>query len=303
MGATRRTFLAGSAATAAATLLPAARAQEAIPRPPENPILFSCKLSMVAKSIGTLEQRFAAVKELGYDGLDMDEAGNHSPEEVRAAVKATGLFVHNAINHKHWDVRHTSAEAAARDQALENLKHCIRVSHAAGGNGVLLVIGTSKDGPEGAARSRESIARAIPLAASLGQRILFENVWNGMFYQDDGPPDQKPDAWIEYIDSFRSPWVGLYFDIGNQARYCRPGEWIRALGSRIVKLDIKGYDTRPADKRKGFVDITAGDLDWAEVRKALADIGFAGWAAAEVRGGEKPRLAEVLAQMKRALLG
>ncbi|HYF00798.1 MAG TPA: sugar phosphate isomerase/epimerase family protein [Planctomycetota bacterium] len=303
----RRDLLAGAAAAAGLGALPA-WGQDAAPKPvlppnPENRILLSTKLGMVKKDLGNLEARMRAAKAAGFDGIELDEAASITPEQAAAAVRSTGLFAHGAIDHKHWEVRHTHPDAAVRDQALERLKHCVRVSHAAGGSSVLLVIGSSKDGPEGADRARESIARAIPLAAALGQRILFENVWNGMFYQDDGPADQKVEGWRDYIDSFGSPWIGAYFDIGNHARYGRPGDWIRVLGPRIAKLDVKGYDTRAQDKWKGFVDITAGDLDWADVRKALQEIGFAGWSTAEVRGGDEKRLADICAQMKSALLG
>jgi len=73
-----------------------------------------------------------------------------------------------------------------------------------------------------------------------------------------------------------------------------------------VKLDIKGYSNAKADaegKAKGFVDITAGDIDWRSVRAALRDIGFTGWVSAEVGGGDAARLKTVLNQMKAALLG
>jgi hexulose-6-phosphate isomerase len=82
--------------------------------------------------------------------------------------------------------------------------------------------------------------------------------------------------------------------------------WVRGLGPRIAKLDIKGYSNARADKegsRKGFVDITAGDIDWAAVRAALRDIAFTGWVSAEVGGGDTARLKAVLEQMKAALLG
>ena len=51
-----------------------------------------------------------------------------------------------------------------------------------------------------------------------------------------------------------------------------------------------------------FVDITSpdDDLPWGEVRKALADIGFAGWATAEVGGGDVKRLTTVREQMQKA---
>jgi L-ribulose-5-phosphate 3-epimerase len=315
MSLSRRSLLASSAAglmAARAAAQPAVAESatgadpQAFPLPPqpEQGLLFSCKYSMTKGA--TLEERLTSAKEAGMDGVDFDEAGSVTPEQLRAAAAATGVFIHGAINHGHWGKTLTSPDAAVRAEGLANLKHCIRVSHAAGGSGVLLVIGKGGDGPEGGDRAREEISKAIPLAAALGQRILFENVWNGMYYQDDGPRDQSVQAWADYIDSFNSPWVGAFFDLGNHARYGDVAEWVRGLGPRIVKLDIKGYSNATADadgKWKGFVEITAGDIDWAAVRAALAEIGFTGWVSAEVGGGDVARLRTVLAQMKEALLG
>ena len=64
-----------------------------------------------------------------------------------------------------------------------------------------------------------------------------------------------------------------------------------------MKLDIKGF-SRAQDK---FVDIPDGDLPWDEVRKALDEIGFTGWATAEVGGGDVNRLTLVRQQMQKAL--
>jgi hexulose-6-phosphate isomerase len=242
----------------------------------------------------------------GMDGVDFDDAAAVTPEQLRRAAQQTGVFIHNAINHDHWKTRLTSPDDAVRKQALANLEHCLRVSAAAGGSGVLIVVGKAEDGPEGPDRARDEIRKAVPLAAALGQRILFENVWNGLFYQDDGPRNQSVRPLADYIDSFKSPWVGSFFDLGNHARYGDVAAWIRELGPRIVKLDIKGYSNAKADaegKWKGFVDITAGDIDWAGVRAALRDIGFTGWVSAEVDGGDVTRLKVVLDQMKRALVG
>ena len=63
-----------------------------------------------------------------------------------------------------------------------------------------------------------------------------------------------------------------------------------------MKLDLKGFSR----KEGKFTKITEGDLDWADVRKALVEIGFAGWAAAEVRGGGIERLKEISANMDKA---
>lgn len=306
----RRAFVSTCAAATATAALPVRAAAEdasptmALPPRPEQGLLFSCKYEMTQG--GGLDERLAAAREAGMDGVDFDAAASVTPEQLRQAVARTGVFVHNAINHAHWQQRLTSGAAAVRERALENLKHCIRVSHAAGGSAVLLVIGSSADGPEGPDRAREEIRKALPLAAALGQRLLFENVWNGLFYADDGPRDQSVKPWADYIDSFASPWVGAFFDLGNHARYGDVAAWIRGLGPRIVKLDIKGYSNAKADaegKWKGFVDIGAGDIDWAGVRTALRDVGFTGWVSAEVGGGDVARLRTVLGQMRAALLG
>ncbi|MFM8890438.1 MAG: sugar phosphate isomerase/epimerase family protein [Planctomycetia bacterium] len=275
-----------------------------MPPSPDHGLLFSCKYGMTKGA--TLEERLASAREAGMDGVDFDDAASVTPERLLAASRATGVFIHNAINHAHWQKRLTSADEAVRGAARANLDHCLRVSHAAGGSGVLIVIGSDGDGPEGPDRAREEIQRSIPLAASLGQRILFENVWNGLFYVKDGPRDQSVKSFADYIDSFKSPWVGAFFDLGNHARYGDVATWVRELGPRIVKLDIKGYSNSRADAEgapKGFVDITAGDIDWPKVRRALREIGFTGWVSAEVSGGDVPRLKTVLDQMKAALVG
>ena len=279
-----------------------------VPQPARiAPILFSCKYGMTkGKSI---EERLASCKEAGFDGIDFDHAGNYSIEEIRKAAYNTGVFVHNAINHGHWKFRFTSPKPEDIEVAKNNLEHCLRVSHATGGSAVLLVIGKEQDGPKEKieAQVRQHISEFLPLAGALGQRILFENVWNGMSYQHGGAYDQTADDLKKFIDSFNSPWIGSYFDIGNHHRYGNMGDWIRTLGHRVVKLDLKGFHLAKAKElkndRKGFCDITEGDIDWADVRKALKEINFNGWSTAEVKGGDTARLRKVLDDMKRALIG
>jgi len=302
----RRGFLtAGAASLVLPTLATArdAKPSPAVVAPPSGKrLLLSVKLGMIADKIGekklTLAERLSLAGEAGLDGVDFDQAGGYTPEEARAAVQESGVFVHNAINHDHWNMRLTSAAAGERQKSRENIAHCIRVSHAAGGNGVLIVVGKGGDGPpeEIEERARQEIRALLPLAASLGQPILFENVWNQMFYDHDAPPEQSAERHVRFIDSFNSPWVGQYFDIGNHWKYGQPGDWIRAFGRRCVKLDVKGF-SRAEGK---FTDIGEGDLPWGEVRKALDDIQFTGWATAEVGGGGVERLKTVREQMQKA---
>ena len=310
----RRSFLAaGTIALGAAATQDAVRAQglakvgevPLVVPPAGKRILLSCKLGMIAKKDGgnelTLVERLRLAQTAGFDGVDFDEAGSFSPEHVRDAVGESGVFVHNAINHAHWNQRLTSAKEEERAKGVANIEHCLRVAHAAGGGGVLIVVGRGDDGPEDEIneRARREIKKLLPLAASLGQPILFENVWNKMHYDHDAPPEQTPQRFIDFVDSFNSPWVGMYFDIGNHWKYGQPREWLRAFGRRAVKLDVKGF-SRAQNK---FVDITSpdDDLPWKEVQAGLDEIGFNGWTTAEVGGGGLERLTTVRQQMQKAL--
>ena len=303
----RKLLAAGSATIVSSCAVSAAEGDEKkaskIVRPPEGKgILLSVKLGMITKKAAgktlTLTERLQMAGEAGLDGVDFDEAGAHTEEAARKAVDESGVFVHNAINHAHWGKRLTSPNEADRDISRKNIEHCIRLSHAAGGNGVLIVIGGGGDGPAEVIeeRCRNEIKKIIPLAASLGQPILFENVWNQMFYDHNEPPEQSAERHVKFIDSFKSVWVGQYYDIGNHWKYGQPGEWIREFGHRCVKLDVKGFSR---EKNK-FTEIGEGDLPWNEVRKGLSDIGFTGWATAEVGGGGLDRLKKVREQMQRA---
>jgi len=307
----RRHFLAlgaGTMAVAAGGIRTQPAAGAEAPRivspPAGKRLLLSCKLGMIPKELEdrklSVVERLRLAGEAGFDGVDFDQAGEYTPEQARAAVQESGVFVHNAINHAHWQQRLTSENQDERNRGRANIEHCLRVSHAAGGSAVLIVVGQGTDGPAEVIeeRCRQEIKKLIPLAASLGQMILIENVGNRMMYDYDKPPEQTADRFIKFVDSFNSPWVAMYYDLGNHWRYGQPGEWIRAFGRRCVKLDVKGSSRA---NRKG-VDITGegDDLPWADVRKALDEIGFAGWATAEVKGGGLARLTQVRQQMQKA---
>jgi len=279
-------------------------AQKVVTPPAGKRLLLACKLGMIPKKLEgrelSLVERLRLADQAGFDGVDFDQAGERTAEQARDAVRESGVFVHNAINHAHWQQRLTSEKEEDRQTGRKNIEHCLRVSHAAGGSAVLIVVGQGTDGPEEVIveRCRQEIKKLIPLAAALGQMILVENVGNKMMYDADRLPEQTPERFIRFVDSFNSPWVGMYYDIGNNYRHGQPGDWIRAFGRRCVKLDVKG-SSRTGKKGP---DIASEDdeIPWADVRKALDEIGYAGWATAEVRGGDLQRLTQVRQQMQKA---
>lgn len=298
----RREFLAASVAAAAAVSVAArsTRAAEGAAiehTAPPRRLLKTLKIGMVQVP-GDLTAKFKAVKAAGYDGVELNSPGI-DVEQTLAAIAASGLVVDGSVCATHWNIRHSSPNASERAQALADLKVALQETKAVGGHTVLLVVGHGKDGTQEEvwSRSIENIKQALPLCAELGMTIAIENVWNEFLYKHDGPQDQTADAFVKYVDQFDSPWVGMQFDIGNHWKYGNPADWIRTLGKRVVKLDIKGFSR----KEDTWADITEDDLPWADVRRALDDIHFHGWVAAEVGGGDEERLKKVAQQIDHAL--
>jgi hexulose-6-phosphate isomerase len=255
-------------------------------------ILTACKWGMIQGPTSVLG-RFKLCKEVGFDGMELVNPLNAPVAEVLAASRETGMPVHGLVNIKgNRQVRISSPDAATRERGRALLKQSLENCHAYGGDTVLVVPGrvgepnTTHD--DVWQRSAEQIGRVLPLASKLGVRILIENVWNGFC--------PKPELMRDYIDQFNSPWVGSYFDIGNAAKFAPSDEWIRTLGPRIVKLDLKDWS-----QDKGLCDVGTGSMSWSAVCDALAEIRFTGWATAEVKPGGRDRLAKIVRQMKQVL--
>ena len=270
----------------------------------ENPLkgrLYkTLKIGMVRIESDSLTDHFKAAKAAGFGAIELSCPGN-DVEEVKKAIAESGLPVDGSVCAEHWEVRHTDPDPEIRAKALENLIGALRETKAVGGHSVLLVVGHGKDGPEEEIwkRSIENISKALPVASELGVTILVENVWNHFCYDHDGDSNQSAEKFARYIDDFQSPFVGLQFDIGNHWKYGATGDWIRTLGKRIYKLDVKGFSRTAKDGAGAFTKIGEGDLDFADVRKALLEINFYGWCAAEVAGGDEVRLKEVSDNMDR----
>lgn len=296
----RRQFLRRSTASAVALGVTASlgpiMAADLVSNPLKGRIYKTLKIGMVNVKGASLADKFKLAKQAGFQGIELSCPGN-DVDEVKTAIAESGLVVDGSVCAAHWQVRHTDPDPAVRAKALQTLKDALRESKAVGGHSVLLVVGHGKDGPEEEIwkRSVENIKHAVPLAAELGVAIVIENVWNEFCYDPKGDTNQTAEKFVRYVDEFNSPWVGMQFDIGNHWKYGSMGDWIRTLGKRIIKLDVKGF-SRAEDK---FTKIGEGDLDFADVRKALTEINYHGWLAAEVKGGDLERLQEVSANLDR----
>lgn len=257
------------------------------------------KIGMV-KAGKTLVEKFKLLKDLGYDGVELNGPSGLKHDEVLAAIDKTGLPVHGVVNSVHWRQTLSHENPKVRAAGLKGLITALRDAKAYKATSVLLVpavVNKQVTYKDAYTRSQAEIRKALPLAKELGISILFENVWNNFLL--------SPLEMARYIDEFESDLVGAYFDVGNVVRFGWPEHWILALGKRIKKLDIKEYSRKlqhSKGPRAGFrVKIGDGDCDWPAVMKALGKIGYNGWATAEVAGGDRKRLKEIADRMDRAL--
>jgi len=267
-----------------------------------NRIYKSIKMGMFSEKI-SVHEKFKLMKEMGFDGAELNSPGGVNKEEALNASRELGFPIHGVVDSIHWGIRLSDPDPAVREKGLQGLLTAMKDTHFVGGNAVLLVPGAARD-PEKEShghvwtRSIEQIKKALPTASKLGVRILIENVWNNFLYDPKGDNDQSASLLAAYLDEINSPWVGSYFDIGNHQRFGKPAEWIRTLGHRIVKLDVKDWGVD-----NGFCKIGEGDVDWADVRSALHQIGYTGWATAEVSGGDRHRIKDISERMDQYLLG
>ena len=102
--------------------------------------------------------------------------------------------------------------------------------------------------------------------------------------------------------------VGWYFDIGNVMHFGWPEQWIRILGKRILKIHVKEFDRKKADKEgryAGFrTELLEGSNNWPAIMKALDDVGYTtgeNWATIEMAGGAAARMKKLSGQLDRIL--
>ncbi len=257
------------------------------------------KYGMIDEPIPMVD-KFRLLKELGFDGVEMDSPNAFDTAEVIAARDGAGLPIHGVVDSVHWQKTLGDPDPAVRAEGVAGLETALRDANAYGASTVLLVPAVVNENisyADAYSRSQAEVRKVLPLASELGVKVAFENVWNRFLL--------SPLEFARYIDEFESEMVGAYFDVGNIVNYGWPEHWIRTLGPRILKLDIKEYSRSKRDKEgpyAGFqVELGEGDNNWPAVMEAIREIGYQGWATAEIPGGGRERLADIAARMNRIL--
>ncbi|MDB4657116.1 sugar phosphate isomerase/epimerase [Verrucomicrobiales bacterium] len=248
-------------------------------------IKIAVKYHMIQEPELSVVEKFLMLKRAGFDGVELKTTEKVDHDEVLAAISKTGLSVHGIVN-------------ASSPDVIAGVK----VAKKLGADSVLILAAEDKNlsWDENFPVWQKRVSEAIPLAKESGVKLCIENVRATFLKTAEGMS--------KFIDSFESDVVKSYFDLGNTITWTeQSGEhWADVLAKRIYKLDIKDRGHAefgdPKTKRAGITTGTnGGEVNWADVRKELAEVNFSGWATAEVAGGDEARLTRMAAWMRDVL--
>jgi hexulose-6-phosphate isomerase len=299
----RRDFLRFSAGSALASLGPVA-ASVAKPMPTPVPaagrIKKAVQIYMLPKTLSYTD-RFKLAGDVGFEGVEGQTVEDpKESEEIKKASEDAKVPIHSVMNMAHWQYPLSSQDPAVVQKSLDGMKTSLHNAKLWGAETVLLVpavVNADTSYHDAWTRSQKNIRTLIPLAEELKVIIAIEEVWNKFLL--------SPLEMAKYVDEFQSPWIKQYFDVGNVVLYGYPQDWIRTIGKRIAKVHLKdfkmGKGWNPVTAQ--FVNLGDGDIDWAAVRKAFADVGYTGWTTTELEGGDEAYLRDVAKRVDKLVLG
>lgn len=253
-----------------------------------------------------LEEQFRQARNAGFEGVEVPlgealpletsrDAAQRLAEAARqAGVEIISLWVSaplsaNPLNHP---------DPAVRAKGVEALRKAITLASWVGCGALLIVPGRLGSGPKFQYgyqdtwdRVSAEMKKVVPDAERARVYLAPENVWNKFLV--------SPLEMRAFVDQFKSPWVGAYFDIGNIMQYGYPQDWILTLGSRIKRVHAKDYKLSTRAEQGRFVDLLEGDVDWKEVMAALVKVGYRGFISPEY--GHRPDDPDQLRKVSAAL--
>ncbi len=238
--------------------------------------------------------RVELARTAGYQGVEinLEPGGEFSLEsseseltELRRYIETQRMQVSSVYNRQQWHCPITSQDPDIRRQGQTILARLVRAASMLGTDAVLVVPGAVDNSlfapqPEIvpydiAYRNAQAILRDV--AHNIAERyqvyLAVENVWNKFLL--------SPLELARFVDEVESPWMGVYFDVGNVLRTGFPEHWIAILGRRIKRVHFKNFRLA-TDNLTGFVNLLEGDVNWPAVCEALRSIHYDSWVTVEV---------------------
>lgn len=215
----------------------------------------------------SLEDRFKLAKDAGYHGVEINTVDtDDESKKLKSIADSVGLEIPSIMNSAHWQFPLSSPDPEIRKKSVEGMMKSLNSATIVGANTVLLVPGVVNDQvcyEDAYAISQKEIRELAKEGEKRNIFIAIENVWNKFLL--------SPMEFNRYIDEIGNKYVVAYFDVGNILLYGFPQHWIPSLGSKIVKVHVKGFRNGPRAFTNSLLD---NDVNWHEVVKAFKDIEY-----------------------------
>ncbi len=279
----------GSAAAGLASAPPAAA-------PAGAGLKKAVQIYMLPKDLSYAD-RFKLARDVGFEAVEAQTIEDQKEaEEIKKASEDAKIPIHSVMNMDHWEYPLSSGDPAVVQKSLDGMKTSLHNAKLWGADTVLLVpavVNPQTSYQDAWTRSQKQIRTLLPLAEELKVVIAIEEVWNKFLL--------SPLEMAKYVDEFQSPWIKSYFDVGNVVLYGYPQDWIHTLGKRIAKVHLKDFKVEGESWK--WTNLGDGDVDWAAVRKAFADVGYTGYATTELEAGDEAYLRDLSKRVDRLVLG
>lgn len=241
-----------------------------------------------------MTQALEEARSMGLDGVELCfgaggfNVGTTEAEckAIRKSAEGLGMAVHTVAAGSYWGCSLSDPSAAVRRKAVEFTKQYLQAANWVGAEVALVVPGAVavpwdpnvKHVPYQTAwkNATASLRELLPVAKKHRVKIGLENVWN--WFLSDAM------AMRTFIDQFKSPWIGSYFDVGNCLINGYAQDWVEILDKRIVAVHVKNFSRSDCGGvLRGFGDdLAKGDLDVKAVTAALKRIKYSGPLTAEM---------------------
>lgn len=242
-----------------------------------------------------LPDRLKLARDVGFDGIEAIAPRDEKEiDALRAAADGAGIAIHAVRDVGHRRSPLSSADPEVAGRGLDGLRASIRAARILGAGAVTCVAGVvTAETPyrEAWARSRAALRSLLSTAEDDAVAIALENGWHKFLL--------SPIEFAAYADELASPRVAASIDAGAAILLGYPQDWIRTLGARIRRVRIRDFDAR----KRQFVPLLEGSVDWGAVRTALIEIGYDGPLTAHFPRGNEPYLREVGRRMDRIIRG
>ena len=248
-------------------------------------------------------------KDLGFDAIELaigskgvltEKTTQAECEEIVAMARKIGIEISSVASGESWGCSPTANDDETRAKIINFTRKALQVTKWLGTDAYLFVPGAvdvfflpdAEVIPYDVCyeRAGDAIKQLLPAAEETGVAICVENVWNKFLL--------SPLEMRDFIDSFNSKMIGAYFDVGNVLLTGYPDHWIRILGKRIKRVHVKDFKLSVGTV-EGFVDLLEGDVDFEEVKNALADVGYDGYVTSELLPFEPGRPEKTAQAMKK----